>query len=120
MDTFWQKLKLWLRIAVLGLVVIHALIFIFLNLSIVVEPRLHMVYTTYDRPNFLVVMLCTSIISIFGWWLFWLVFRTIRQLRTANDRARADKLEREMADMKSKAAKLQTRPDVDPSNSRII
>jgi hypothetical protein len=118
-DTMWQKVKLWTKLVVLGIVLVHALLFIFLNLGTVIEPRLSLIYASYDRPNFLVVTLVTSMISIFGWWMFWIVFRTFRQLRQANTRARTDRLEREMEEIKSKAAMLQTRPDVDPRNTQI-
>ncbi|HLL91000.1 MAG TPA: hypothetical protein VK324_16995 [Tepidisphaeraceae bacterium] len=118
-DTLWQKIKLWSKIVILGLVLLHALLFIFLNLGTVIEPRLSLIYKTYDRPNFLVVTLVTSVVSIFGWWMFWLVFRTLRQIREVGTRARTDRLEREMEQIKQKAAMLQTRPDADPRNTQI-
>lgn len=110
-DTMWQKVKLWTKIVVLGLVLLHGLLFVVLNLGKVVEPDLSLIYRSYDRPNFLLVMLLTSVFSIFGWWMFWLVFRTVRQLRDANERGRTEKLEREVEQIKAKAAMLQTRPD---------
>ena len=113
MDTFWQKVKLWAKIVTLGVVVVLALTFVILNLGAVVEPELSLVFTSYDRPNFLLVMLLTSVFSVFGWWVFWLVFRAVRQLRTAGERSRTDRLEREVAEMKAKAAMLQTRPPDD-------
>ena len=58
----------------------------------------------------LLVLLLTAVFSVFGWWLFRTVFKTLRQLRDVKDRARLERLEREQADMKAKAAMLQTRP----------
>ena len=109
MDTLWQKIKLWTKIVVLALLVIHAGLFVLFNMGAVVSERLSLVYVSYDRPSFLLVMLLTSILSIFGWWVFWMVVRALRQLRQAGERGRLHRLERETADLKAKAAMLQSR-----------
>ncbi len=110
MNTFWQKLLAGLKIGLLAVLVIHIVLFVILNIAAVVDTRLSLIYKSYDRPNFLLVMLLTSVISIFGWWLFRTSYKTIRQMTDARTRTRTIKLERDMADMKAKAAMLQTRP----------
>lgn len=110
MNTFWQKLLAGLKIGLLAVLVIHIVLFVILNIAAVVDTRLSLIYKSYDRPNFLLVMLLTSVISIFGWWLFRTSYKTIRQMTDARTRTRTIKLEGDMADMKAKAAMLQTRP----------
>lgn len=115
MNGFWQKFLAIVKFVVLGLLLIHVLLFIVLNMSAVVDTQLNLIYRKYDRPNFLLVMLLTSVLSIFGWWLFRVSLRTIRQINDSNSRSRTLKLERDMAEIKSKAAMLQT----DPTSTEI-
>jgi uncharacterized integral membrane protein len=75
MGTFWLKVKAWTKVTLLVLVLVLVVIFVILNLSAVVEPKLSLIFATYDRPNLLVVLTLT----------------------------------RDVADMKAKAAMLQTR-----------
>jgi|SRR5271156_4420167 len=110
MNGFWQKFLAIVKFVVLGVLLIHVIMFIILNMSAVVDTQLNLIYKRYDRPNFLLVMLLTSVLSIFGWWLFRITLKTFRQINESNARARTSKLEREMAEIKSKAAMLQTQP----------
>jgi hypothetical protein len=110
MGGFWQKFLAGLKLTLLLVLAIHIVLFIILNISAVVDTRLSLIYKSFDRPNFLLVMLLTSVISIFGWWLFRTSYKTVRQINESRTRARTVKLERDMADMKAKAAMLQTRP----------
>jgi hypothetical protein len=110
MNSVWQKFLAIVKFVVLGLLLIHVIMFIVLNISAVVDTRLSLIYKSYDRPNFLLVMLLTSVLSIFGWWLFRTSLKTIRQMNEASSRARTSRLERDMAEMQSKAAMLQSKP----------
>ena len=110
MNTFWQKFLAGLRLVVLAILLIHIVLFVILNISAVVDTRLSLIYKAYDRPNFLLVMLLTSIISIFGWWLLRTTLKTMRQFSNSRTRSRTTKLERDMADIRTKAAMLQTKP----------
>jgi hypothetical protein len=110
MNGFWQKFVAIVKFVVLGLLLVHVLLFIGLNMSAVVSEQLNLIYRKYDRPNFLLVMLLTSVLSIFGWWLFRITLKTLRQINESKVRSRTLKLERDMAEVKSKAAMLQTNP----------
>ena len=110
MNGFWQKFLAAVKSVVLGLLVIHLILFVVLNISAVVDTRLSLIYKSFDRPNFLLVMLLTSILSIFGWWLFRTSLKTLRQMNESKSHSRTLKLERDMAEIKSKAAMLQTNP----------
>lgn len=111
MQSFWQTVWFYFKVVLITLIGINVVLFVIANLSAVVEPGINLnFFRNYDRPSLLFVLLITSAISIFGWWLFWTVLTTLRQLRSARDRARTSRLEREVADMKTKAAMLQTKP----------
>ena len=109
MGTFWLKVKAWTKVTLLVLVLVLVVIFVILNLSAVVEPKLSLIFATYDRPNLLVVLILTSLISIVGWTLIGTVVKTLRQLRETRRRSMEARLTRDVADMKAKAAMLQTR-----------
>jgi len=119
MQTFWQKLWLWFRSFLLLAVFAHVVLFLILNMRAVVDPELSLIYASYAKPGLLLVLLSTAVISIFGWWLFWTVFRTIRQIRESNMRGNQVKLEKKLADMEQKASMLQTKP-VGPGTSTSI
>jgi hypothetical protein len=110
MNSVWQKFLAIVKFVILGLLLVHVILFIILNMSAVVDTQVNLIYRKYDRPNFLLVMLLTSFLSIFGWWLFRISLKTLRQINDSKSRSRTLKLERDMAEIKSKAAMLQTNP----------
>ena len=106
MDNLWLKIKFWTKLTITGLVALYLIIFIAKN-SQPVE-----VWYWYkgqmQMPKLLLVAasFVTGIVTMF---LIRTTFRTIRQVRDLTARSRTERLEREMEDMKSKAAMLQTR-----------
>jgi hypothetical protein len=110
MNTAWQKFLAGLKLVLLVVLSIHIVLFIILNISAVVDTRISLIYKSFDRPNFLLVMLLTSVISIFGWSLFRASYKTIRQLSDSRTRSSVARHDREIAEMKAKAAMLHTRP----------
>ena len=116
MNTTWLKFKVWTKFTVISIVLIYLIVFVLANGSAVIDTELRFpLVKTYMRPNALIVLLLTGVFSIFGWWLFRTVFKTIRQIREVRRRAHLERIEREHADMVAKAAKLQTRPETQPS-----
>jgi hypothetical protein len=105
----WEKFKLWLRVIVFGAMALYVLIVVTLNWGLVLEGKLRLIFTEFDHPRVLVVLIVTAVLSIFGWWLFRTIFKTVRQFRSGRERSRTTKLEREVAEMKAKAGMLQTR-----------
>ncbi len=105
----WEKFKLWLRVVIFGTMALYLLIVVTLNWGLVLEGKLRLIFTEFDHPRVLVVLIVTAVMSIFGWWLFRTIFKTVRQFRSGRERSRTSKLEREVAEMKAKAGMLQTR-----------
>lgn len=113
MQSFWQKLWFYTRLVLISAGAICVLLFVIFNFRATVRPGVDLVFTKYDEPMLLTVLISTAAISIMGWWLFWTIFRTIRQIREGRNRAKVERLTREVEDMKLKAARLQTRPAAD-------
>src|SRR5260221_13177320 len=114
MKTTWLKIKLWSKVTVFGGIALYVVGFIIANRNARVDPSLDFLFKKYDNANVLLVLLLTGLFSVFGWWLFKTVFKTIRQMRDVKRRAHLERIEREHAEMIAKAAKLQMRPEAGP------
>jgi H+/Cl- antiporter ClcA len=114
MGNLWLKIKLWTKVVIAVVLAVLLILLLWGNY----DAKVTHVYLIFRDPkdlNFLLVALITAILSIFGWWFMRTVVKTLRQFREARERARTGRLERELADMKAKAAKLQTRPEQSPA-----
>ncbi len=112
----WEKLKFYTRVILFSALALYLLVVVTLNWSISVQGRLRLVFTEFENPRILMVMLVTGVLSIVAWWLIRTIFKTIRQFRTLRERSRTAKLEKEVADMRAKAGMLQTR-EIPPATS---
>ncbi len=97
---------------VFGLIALYIILFLLNNHGTSVKLWLWF-GETYER-SVLELTFAVFAISVIGTLLTSTIWRTVRQIRDATARSRAQKLERAIADMNAKAAKLQTRPD--PAN----
>ena len=105
----WEKIKLWTRVALFGALALYLLVVVAVNWELRVNSTLQLVFIKFEQPRVLLVLLVTAVVSVFGWWLARVVFKALRQLQSARERSRTAKLEKEMAEMKAKAAMLQKR-----------
>jgi hypothetical protein len=112
MSDFFAKVRAWTRLVLLCAMAIFVILLLILNRNTRVD--VYLVFTTCEKASLLLVLFLTAVFSIFGWWLLWVVVRTLRQLREARDRALTQKTAKDLADMKAKAAMLQTRPPDQP------
>ena len=71
----------WAKLALLASLVCLFGTFLFLNRDAVIEPRLHLVFASYDRPSVLVVMLLTSVATAAGAVLLRTILHALRRLR---------------------------------------
>jgi len=115
--SIWQKIWFWTKLGLGALVVIHTVLFIVLNMNVRVQPTLSLIYTRYESPSVLWVVMWTAVLSVVGWWLFRAVYKTLRQMQDAYDRQSKQKMERDVADMQEKVAMLQTRADPTPTEA---
>lgn len=104
--------KLWLNIklALIALIVIYAFAFLLMNSGQAVTLWL---YPTREIQGVSMLVLIFSVFfaGVLVTLLTRAVFGTLRQLRERHEKTRAQRLEQEVQDMKSKAARLQTRSD---------
>ena len=103
----WEKIKLWTRIILFSALALYLLIVIAVNWDKRVDGVLQLVFVKFEKPRVLLVLLATAIVSIFGWWLMRTVFKALRQLQSVRERSRTTRLEKDLAEMKAKAAMLQ-------------
>jgi uncharacterized integral membrane protein len=103
----WLKMKVWAKVALFALLFVYVLTFIFKN----IEPRVSL-WVWYNRPidlSVLLLALISFLIGVLGTILSRTTFKTIRQLRELREKTRVQRLEREAADMRAKAAMLRSR-----------
>jgi hypothetical protein len=114
MANFWLKFKIWFKLILFGLISLYILLFLLKNYDTQVNMWLWFGQTGTYTSSILALVFAVFILSVIGTLLTSTIWRTVRQIREAGTRSRAQKLERAIADMNAKAAKLQTRPDPSP------
>ena len=105
MGNLWLKIKIGTKIGIFAILTIAVLVFLFQNVNKEVKIWLWNEYQT----TLLKVLFFTALISVIFTILIGTAMRTVRQIKELRTRNRAERLEAEVADMRSKAAMLQTR-----------
>ena len=108
MNNLWLKIRIWAKVIALTFVTIYLLTFIFKNSD---EPAKFWYW--FWKPDVETSILYFTLF-VFGAGvlttiLVRMMFKTLRQVREMRNKARTERLEREVADMKAKAAMLQTK-----------
>jgi uncharacterized integral membrane protein len=104
----WLKIKVWTKIVVASALGLYALIFIIKNTSQQVK-----FWWWFGREENASVLLLTAVAFVVGVLVAVLVrttWKTVTQIRELQRRARQQRNERDLAEMKSKAGMLRTRP----------
>ena len=113
MGNLWLKIKVGTKIALFALLSLAVLIFVVQNVNKPVTIWLwNDIQTTLLR-----VLFFTALVSVVFTILIGTAFRTVRQIKELRARNRSFKLEQDLADMKAKAAMLQTKPPGGSSTS---
>jgi len=113
MGNLWLKIRIWFKTILFVLVLVYIFVFVIKNNEQTVDVWLF--YNTRYKGSLLLVLLLTFVAGVVTTLLVRTIFNTLRQVREYRDRARSQKLEREIHDMKTKAAMLQTKPTDPPS-----
>ena len=105
----WLKIKIWTKSLVFGALLIYTLVFLLKN-----SDENANIWYWFFKPKYTVSVLLLTFFAflagVLGTLLVRTTFTTLRQIRESRSRSRTDRLEREVADMKAKAAMLKTRP----------
>lgn len=111
MTNVWLKFKIWFKLILFGLIAIYILLFFLNNTGKTVQLWLWFGETGTYTSSILMLVFAVFVISAIGTFLTSTIWRTVRQIRDASARSRTQRLEKAIAEMNAKAAKLQTRPD---------
>jgi uncharacterized integral membrane protein len=107
MGNFWLKVKIWTKSIFFGALALYLLLFFMNNRGQTVTFWYW--FKREPQTSMLVLMAVTFLAGVVGTLAVRTTFKTIRQVRELRQRTRLERLEREQADMKAKAAMLQTR-----------
>jgi lysylphosphatidylglycerol synthetase-like protein (DUF2156 family) len=109
MGNVWLKIKIWMKVGVLALVLLYVLFFVYKNAK---EPvKLWYWYNHQPQTTVLMLALCSFLAGVVGTLLVRTTFATIRQVNELKDRQRTQRLDRAVADMQTKAAMLRSKPE---------
>jgi lysylphosphatidylglycerol synthetase-like protein (DUF2156 family) len=109
MGNVWLKLKIWIKVVLLAIVLLYVLFFVYKNAK---EPvKLWYWYNHQPQTTVLMLALCSFLAGIAGTLLVRTTFATIRQVNELKGRQRTQRLDRAVADMQAKAAMLRTKSD---------
>ena len=108
MGNLWLKIKVWTKIVIASAIGLYVLIFILKNGGRT-APFWFWFYRD-DEHSLLFLVLLAFVIGVVVTILAMTTLRTLRQVKDLRSRSRSERLEREISDMKSKAAMLQTKP----------
>src|SRR3954470_19493635 len=111
MNNVWLKLKTWFKLILFGLIAVYILLFLFKNYDTRVTVWLWFGETGTYTSSILALVFAVLVLSVIGTLLISTIWRTVRQIREASARSRTQRLEKAIAEMNAKAAKLQIRPD---------
>ena len=111
MTNVWLKMKIWFKLILFGLIAIYILLFLFKNYDTRVTVWLWFGETGTYTSSILALVFAVFVLSVIGTLLISTIWRTVRQIREASARSRTQKLEKAIAEMNAKAAKLQIRPE---------
>lgn len=107
MNSLWLKIKVWTKVVIFSLLLLYGLLLIYNNSGEPVKVWIWF-YRSYEIPVLLLII-ATLLVGVIGTLLVRTVFKTIRQLRDLRARTEVEKRERDLVEMKTKAAMLQTR-----------
>ena len=117
MTNAWLKIKIWFKLIIFALIAIYILLFLFKNYDTNVTVWLWFGQNGTYTSSILAVVFGVFVLSVIGTLLTSTIWRTVRQIREASARSRTQRLEKAIAEMNAKAAKLQTRPEASDTPS---
>ncbi len=116
MNEIWLSIKSWAQRLVLAALVIYAGVFVYKNSQ---QPVSFWYWYNHSRSTTVFILTAAAFAAgMIFMVLLSTAIKTLRQIRDLRSRSRHEKMERELADMKAKAAMLQTRAVADQTPSQ--
>lgn len=111
MNEIWLSIKSWTQRLILAALLIYAIFFIFKNSG---DPVKFWFWFNHEHTTTVFLLSAAAFIAgIIFTILAGTALKTLKQIRDLRSRGRQEKLERDLSEMKSKAAMLHTRPPGD-------
>ena len=107
MANLWLKIRIWTKIIVISVLVLYVIVFVYNNAQNPV--KIWYWFGRSPETNLLLVVLCSFLAGVIVAFLARTTVKTINQVQELKDRARTQKMDRDMADIRAKAAMLQTK-----------
>ncbi len=111
MSNAWLKIKVWTKIGIVVLVLVYATFFVVNNSE--KEATVWLLWNKWPevKTTSLKLVVITFLLGAMVAVLTRTALRTVRQIRELKTRQKAEKIEKDIADMKAKAAMLRARPE---------
>jgi hypothetical protein len=117
MANLWLKIKIWTKIIFFSVVMIYVGIFIFNNANKPLPPIWVWFYKDVDATA---LELIPSLLlgGVVGTVLVRMAYRAVKQFQELKRRKATEQLHKDVAEMKAKAAMLQTKPELPTDSNR--
>lgn len=96
-----QYVRLWTKTIVVFAFAATVITFLLLNMNAVIEPRVHMIFFTYERPALLLVLLLAALSGAALWALLRAAPQAVRRLHKSRVASQMAGMEREIAQLKA-------------------
>ena len=103
----WLKIKVWTKVVLFAVVFLYVVIFVAKNSERPVTPWFW--FGKEPPTSVLILVLCAFLLGVLATILLRTTFKTLQQIRDLQSRTRAERLQREVEAMKTKAAMLRTK-----------
>lgn len=111
MNNVWLRIRVWTKIILFVLMGVYVLAFLLMNSGQAVRRLWVFPYREFNDISALILMFLSFAIGVIGTLLVRMTFTTLRQVRELRERSRLQRIERQLADEKAKAGRLQTRAE---------
>ena len=118
MGETWLKIKAWTKGIIFALLAMYAVLFAYNNSGD--NIRFWWWFNHSREMSAFFLALVSFVAGALCAFLIGTTWRTMRQIRDTRSGKRLEKLEREQADLRAKAAMLQTRPVVVPTVDPVV
>ncbi|HEX4056309.1 MAG TPA: hypothetical protein VHX86_18770 [Tepidisphaeraceae bacterium] len=109
MQNLWLKIKIWTKITIFSVLVIYLLIFVFQNAN--KELVIWWWFGKNLNTSALELIPAMLLAGVLGTLVVRMAFRAVKQIRDLRRRSADAQLHKDMAEIKAKAAMLQTKPE---------
>jgi hypothetical protein len=104
----WLKIKVWTKVTLASLLGLYVIIFVLKNTT--QDVTFWWWFNRTSKTSVLMLAVFAFLSGVIATILIRTTYKTVKQIREMQRRTRLARTERELADMKSKAAMLKTRP----------